>query len=48
MSAFVVFDLETRDSARYQDFKSAVKRALVAASARYLARRGAHKVYEIS
>jgi uncharacterized protein (DUF1330 family) len=46
MSAFVVFDVEIRDSARYQDFMSAVKPALAAAGARYLARGGAHRVYE--
>ena len=46
MSAFVVFDVEIRDPARYQDFMTAVKPALAAAGARYLARGGAHKVYE--
>jgi uncharacterized protein (DUF1330 family) len=46
MSAFVVFDVEIRDPARYQDFMAAVKPALHAAGARYLARGGAHIVYE--
>ncbi len=44
MSAFVVFDGEIRDMARYQDFMTAVKPALAAAGARYLARGGIHKV----
>jgi uncharacterized protein (DUF1330 family) len=42
VSAFVVFDVEIRDAARYQDFMAAVKTALVAAGARFLARGGAH------
>lgn len=46
MSAFVVVDVEIRDSARYRDFMTAVKPALAAAGARYLVRGGAHKVYE--
>jgi uncharacterized protein (DUF1330 family) len=46
MSAFDVFDVEIRDPARYQDFMAAVKPALAAAGARYLARGGEHKVYE--
>ena len=46
MSAFVVFDVEIRDLARYQDFIARVKPALTAAGARYLARGGPHKVYE--
>jgi len=42
----VVFDVEIRDMSRYQDFMTQVKPALDAAGARYLARGGAHKVYE--
>jgi len=38
MSAFVVFDVEIHNDARYQDFMAAVKPALTAAGARYLAR----------
>jgi uncharacterized protein (DUF1330 family) len=41
MPAYVIFDVEIRDMARYQDFMSQV-----AAGARYLARGGAHKVHE--
>jgi len=46
MSAFVVFDVEIHNDARYQDFMAAVKPALTAAGARYLARGGAHKVHK--
>jgi uncharacterized protein (DUF1330 family) len=46
MSAFVIFDVEIRDMERYQDFMRQVKPALEAAGAKYLARGGAHKVYE--
>ena len=46
MSAFVIFDVEIRDAQRYQDFMQQAKPALDAAGARYLARGGAHKVYE--
>ena len=46
MSAYVIFDVEIRDMARYQEFMLGVKPALEAAGARYLARGGAHKVYE--
>jgi uncharacterized protein (DUF1330 family) len=45
MSAYVIFDVEIRDMARYQDFMKAVKPALDAAGARYLARGGAQKIY---
>ena len=43
---YVIFDVEIKDAARYQEFMSGVKPALEAAGARYLARGGAHKVYE--
>jgi uncharacterized protein (DUF1330 family) len=46
VSAYVIFDVEIRDPARYQEFMNGVKPALEAAGARYLARGGAHKVYE--
>ncbi len=46
MAAYVIFDVDIRDASRYQDFMKQVKPALDAAGARYLARGGAHKVYE--
>ena len=46
MSAYVIFDVEIRNMQRYQDFMSGVKPAIEAAGAKYLARGGAHKVYE--
>jgi uncharacterized protein (DUF1330 family) len=46
MAAYVVFDVEIRNAERYQDFMRQVKPALDAAGARYLARGGAHKVWE--
>lgn len=46
MSAYVIFDVDIRDPAQYQAFMLGVKPALEAAGARYLARGGAHKVYE--
>jgi uncharacterized protein (DUF1330 family) len=49
--AYVIFDVEVRDPARYQDFigqdfMGQVKPALRAVGARYLARGGAHKVHD--
>jgi uncharacterized protein (DUF1330 family) len=49
--AYVIFDVEIRDPARYQDFMGQVfmgqvKPAPQAVGARYLARGGAHKVHE--
>jgi uncharacterized protein (DUF1330 family) len=46
MSAYVIFDVEIRDMTRYQAFMTSVKPALEAVGARYLARGGAHQVYE--
>jgi len=46
MPAYVIFDVEIRDPDGYQDFMKKVKPALDEAGARYLARGGAHKVYE--
>lgn len=46
MSAYVIFDVEIRDAARFQEFMSGVKPAIEKAGAKYLARGGAHKVHE--
>ena len=46
MAAYLIFDVDIRDMARYQDFMAGVKPALEAAGARYLVRGGPHKVYE--
>ncbi len=46
MAAYLIFDVDIRDMARYQDFAVGVKPALEAAGARYLARGGALTVYE--
>lgn len=46
MSAFVIFDVRIDDPTRYQEFMAGVKPALEAADAKYLARGGAHRVYE--
>ena len=46
MSAYVIFDVDIRDMAKYQEFMAGVKPVLEAAGARYLARGGAHKVHE--
>ncbi len=46
MTAYVIFDVDISDAVRYQEFMSGVKPALEQAGARYLARGGAHKVYE--
>lgn len=46
MAAYVIFDVDIHDPEKYQEFMSGVKPALEAAGAKYLARGGAHKVYE--
>lgn len=46
MAAYVIFDVDIRDMTRYQEFMSGVKPAVEAAGGKYLARGGAHKVYE--
>ena len=46
MAAYVIFDVEIRDMNKYQEFMKAVKPAIEAAGGKYLARGGAHKVYE--
>lgn len=45
-AGYLIFDVEIADMTRYQDFMRAVKPALEAAGARYLARGGAHEVFE--
>ena len=40
MTAYVIFDVEIYDMARYQEFMAAIKPALEAAGAQYLARGG--------
>ena len=46
MPAYVIFDVEIRDMEQYQAFMKGVKPAVEAAGGKYLARGGAHKVYE--
>lgn len=46
MAAYVIFDVDIRDGAKYREFMDQVKPALEAAGARYLVRGGTHKVYE--
>lgn len=46
MTAYVIFDVDIHDVPRYQEFIHKVKPALEAAGGRYLARGGAHRVYE--
>ena len=46
MSAYVIFDVEIRDAAKFQDFMNGVKPAIEDAGARYLVRGGAHHVHE--
>ena len=46
MSAYVIFDVEIRDAAQYQEFMASVKPALEKVGGKYLARGGAHKIYE--
>jgi uncharacterized protein (DUF1330 family) len=45
-AGYLIFDVEIADMTRYQDFMCAVKPALEAAGAKYLARGGAHEVFE--
>ena len=42
MPAYVIFDVDIKDPARYQEFMAGVKPALEQAGAQYLARGGAH------
>jgi uncharacterized protein (DUF1330 family) len=46
MSAYAIFDVDIRDMTKYQEFMAGVKPALERAGAKYLARGGAHRVYE--
>ncbi|WP_020681330.1 DUF1330 domain-containing protein [Marinobacterium rhizophilum] len=46
MSAYVIFDIDIHDLARYQDFMTQAKPAIEAAGGKYLARGGEHKVLE--
>lgn len=46
MAAYVIFDVDIRDMAQYQEFMQGVKPAIEEAGGKYLARGGAHKVYE--
>jgi uncharacterized protein (DUF1330 family) len=46
MVAYVIFDVDIGDPKRYQEFMNGVKPALEAGGAKYLARGGAHMVYE--
>ncbi len=46
MAAYVIFDVEIRDPAQYQEYMKAAKPAIEATGGKYLARGGAHKVYE--
>lgn len=46
MAAYVIFDVEIRDMSQYQEYMKAVKPAIETAGGKYLARGGAHKVYE--
>ena len=46
MAAYVIFDVDIRDMDRYRQFMEGAKPAVEAAGGRYLARGGAHKVYE--
>jgi uncharacterized protein (DUF1330 family) len=46
MAAYVIFDVDILDMPRYQEFMKDVKPAIEAAGGRYLARGGAHRVYE--
>jgi len=46
MPTYVIFDVDIKDVARYQEFMDGVKLALERAGAKYLARGGPHKVYE--
>jgi uncharacterized protein (DUF1330 family) len=46
MTAYVIFDVEIRDPAQYQEYMRQVKPVIEAAGGRYLVRGGAHKVVE--
>jgi len=46
MPAYVIFDVEIRDAAKFQEFMNGVKPAIEQAGAKYLARGGTLKVHE--
>ena len=46
MAAYVIFDVEIRDTAQYQEYMRQVKPVIEAAGGRYLVRGGGHKVVE--
>jgi uncharacterized protein (DUF1330 family) len=46
MTAYVIFDVEIRDAAQYQEFMANVKPELEKVGGKYLARGGTHKIYE--
>jgi uncharacterized protein (DUF1330 family) len=46
MSAYAIFDVDIRDMAEYQELMAGVKPNFRRAGAKYLARGGAHRVYE--
>lgn len=46
MPTYVIFDVEIRDMAKYQEFMQGVKPALEQAGGKYLARGGTHRIYE--
>jgi uncharacterized protein (DUF1330 family) len=46
MAAYVIFDVDIKDMNQYQEFMKGAKPAIEAAGGKYLARGGAHKVYE--
>jgi uncharacterized protein (DUF1330 family) len=46
MPAYAIFDVDIHDADTYREFMTRAKPALEAAGGRYLARGGAHKVYE--
>jgi len=46
LAADVIFDVEIRDLAQYQEYMKAARPAIEAAGGKYLARGGAHKDYE--
>jgi uncharacterized protein (DUF1330 family) len=46
MTAYVIFDVEIRDAAQYQEFMANVKPKIEKVGGKYLARGGTHKIYE--
>ncbi len=46
MPAYVIFDVDIRDMAQYQQYMAQVKPAIEAVGGKYLARGGTHHVHE--